>query len=459
MQFKTFVIAICSLAATLPLAPSAQSQPLDKADKSVKKQVLPPSRRPIVPDIPGAKGSLKKSEKNRKKSRLPRVLAPLKRKRWRPFERYRVFLLTVGPGDWIYSYFGHNAIRVVDRVKRSSYNYNFGTFGFPSDFSGVLKFVWDYLQLDLKYSLSRQTMREMINRYRWQDRDFNMRELLLSPEEKKKLVEYLRWHYREENRDYTYHHYRANCSTKVRDALRVAVGDVFWERAQVKRGATYRKLVLEKVRKNPLLMVGMDFGMGPPADRELTWWEEMFLPEKLEEYAAAGFWRELRGRPLASSPPRILNRRRKAPHKLPFSPPLFIYLLAVSIGLIGLGLVGRPRFSLWSTSTLTLFALSGSGLLFLIFLSEFPTPKGNANAFFFHPLHLLPLFLMRKRPLSPGKKRFLTLYFVLHSVGIALYLLLRFLRLVPPQENFHYLFLAAVVFIIFLIEIRRGEIR
>lgn len=367
----------------------------------------------------------------------------------RSLNRYEIYLLTVSPGDWLYTYFGHNALRVVDLITGRDYTYNFGTFSIPPSFKGVLKFAWEYLQLRNQYWLSRSELGELLRKYRRQDRTVSMRKLNLSPRESRALAKELFRLYRPKNRAYYYHHYRANCSTKVRDLLALAVGPLFRERAQVKRGETYRKLVLKKVRKNPLLMLGMDFGMGPPADRPLSRWEEMFLPERVEEYVAAKFWRKERGRPLASTA-RILYRRMGKEPSLFFSPQLFILAFALFWGLLGFGLWNRKGFFFWLRTSLLGLSLSGLALFVLLFLSNFPTPKGNANAFFYHPFHLIPFWILARRRWensSPKIKKLLGWYFALQLAVLAVYTALKIFRLVPIQYNYHYLVLAAIVFI------------
>ena len=63
-------------------------------------------------------------------------------------ESARISLMTVAPGDMLYSTFGHSAIRVFDPVLRLDRCYNYGTFNFDEP-----NFLLKFCQGRLRYYL------------------------------------------------------------------------------------------------------------------------------------------------------------------------------------------------------------------------------------------------------------------------------------------------------------------
>ena len=400
-----------------------------------------------------ARPSLSVYKQFQRRKQRPRILIN------RSVQRYHLYLITIGSGDWLFTYFGHNAIRIYDRQRGTNRNYNFGTFNIDSSFSGGVNMLWSYLQFRLKYWLSTGNYYWSIRRYRWQDRTYRMREILLSKPERERMVAFLRTHARPKNRSYVYHHYTKNCSTKVMDAFSAAIGPSFLDKSRVKRGTTYRKLVHEKMILNPFVMILMDFGMGPPADRLISWKEEMFLPEKLEEYVSAPFWKKRRSKPLVG-PVQIIHKRQKAKTVWPLSASNFIYLLGLFLSLLGLALWKTRFFRTWIRIILFFMGLLGVILAFMMWGTNFPEPPGNILILFFHPFHwLIWWWLARKRwdKASAKRQRFIIYYLAAHVVLGLLYLIARMLLPLPYQSNIHYIIFTMSIFGIAASHLRRDE--
>lgn len=355
---------------------------------------------------------------------------------------YCVELVTMGLGKWLFTFFGHNGLRVVTRRGRDVV-YNFGTF----DMGKPMQLVWNYLHFRLRYRLSVISERTSRYIYRVTDRTYRSRRLLLTPDETRKLVMHLREHNLPKNRYYNYHHYFNNCSTKVRDALRKVLGEEFYKRAQVKRGASFRKDVMEHMKANPVVAVLMDFGMGPPADRPTRWWDEMFLPTRLESYLLDPYWAKKRGRPLVG--PERIGYKRKGPMPRPFSPATFWWIVALAWLLLAMVLYPKTALRWYLRIVLFVFGMLGLCLLFMMVVTKFPEPPGNANIVWFHPLHLVMWWWIgRKRWMRATAKRreWIRWYFTAHAGAAVLYLLLKLVSVVPFQQNTHYVVFALFVF-------------
>ncbi len=87
---------------------------------------------------------------------------------------------------------------------------------------------------------------------------------------------------------------------------------------------------------NKPIMLGVDIGLGRPADRDMTKWEEMFLPRLLHDFVATLQIRDSTGatRPLVKRET-VLFQATRAPE--PRAPPtLWPWLLGAGLVVAGL---------------------------------------------------------------------------------------------------------------------------
>ena len=81
-------------------------------------------------------------------------------------DRAEISLITMYPGDQIWSIFGHSAFRVYDPVSGTDELFNYGTFSFRDPVSFVLKFT--YGQLD--YMLTTSSFENAVYEYAYFER-------------------------------------------------------------------------------------------------------------------------------------------------------------------------------------------------------------------------------------------------------------------------------------------------
>jgi hypothetical protein len=189
----------------------------------------------------------------------------------------RISLITGLPGDQLHTEFGHSALRVVDPVQGFDWLYNYGTFDFGDPYF-VPKFT--YGRLD--YFLSISTYRGTVNAYYRQGRPVIEQKLRLSPPQKQALWDFLRHNALPEHRTYRYDFLFDNCSTRIRDAFRSALGDDVDFSGAPDPDYTFREMLDLYVADRPLLDVGFDLALGVPADADVSADEAMFLPEFLK---------------------------------------------------------------------------------------------------------------------------------------------------------------------------------
>ena len=204
-----------------------------------------------------------------------RTQAPLQT----PDSGLTVTLITYEQGGSIYERYGHNAIWIHDAATGTDEHYDYGRFSFQQE-----NFVLRFLQGRMWYSMGFESnLAGIVGAYVAQGRKVWMQELDLPPQEKVRLREFLAWNYHPENRDYAYDYYRDNCSTRIRDVLDRALGGAIRRFGETPSGWTWRDETRRLNQHNPVLYTALLLVLGRPVDREMSLWEQMFLPMRLRE--------------------------------------------------------------------------------------------------------------------------------------------------------------------------------
>jgi hypothetical protein len=190
-----------------------------------------------------------------------------------------VYLMTMGEGDLVWERFGHNAIWIHDTVRGTGITYHWGLFDF--DEPGFLR---RFIQGRMWYSMGAADVDAMVGAYIRANRSVWVQELNLSPLQRRELADFVEWNLRPENRFYRYDYYYDNCSTRIRDALDLALGgQIRRQTGGVGAGETFRTHTRRLTTNDVLTYTGLAIGLGPEVDREITLWEEMFLPLAMRE--------------------------------------------------------------------------------------------------------------------------------------------------------------------------------
>lgn len=187
----------------------------------------------------------------------------------------RVELLTMGPGVETYSRFGHSALRVTDRRGVGDIVFNFGTFD-HEDPAVISKFLAGTLQYWLSVSTYAETRRE----YRGERRRLIAQQLRLTPLQRRRLFTRLYALSQPDKRSYRYHHFHANCSTKIRDVLDEVMGGALRRQLSRRPAHTYRHWLRRATRGAPFFHLGFDLVL-TRADARISTWEACFAPEQL----------------------------------------------------------------------------------------------------------------------------------------------------------------------------------
>ncbi|MDE2148263.1 MAG: DUF4105 domain-containing protein [Gammaproteobacteria bacterium] len=312
----------------------------------------------------------------------------------------RISLLTFGPGQIYWERFGHNAILVRDPRNGEALVYNYGIFDFSQK-----NFFLNFARGVMRYRIAADPLGADLAMYAAEGRSVTEQALDLSPAQSGKLARFLAWNARPENAQYAYDYFVDNCSTRVRDALDLALGGILHRQLTALPAAhNYRFEATRLIWPDHWLMLGMDVALGPAADRPLNLWQESFIPmvlaRALRQVAvtdAAGHVRPL-----------VVAERVLLPGALPPAPaappdlrlPFLLAGLTLAAMLLWLARAGRGAHR-WPFTALagTLWLICGLGGLVLAAmwsLTEHWAAWGNENLLLLDPLCLSLPWLWRR---------------------------------------------------------------
>jgi hypothetical protein len=303
-----------------------------------------------------------------------------------PARDLEVSLITYGPGTTYWERFGHDSIRIRDRVSGESADFNYGVFDFEDR-----AFLWNFARGYMRYMIAILPSDAYQQDYIEAGRSVLEQRLALSEAQAERLRAFLLWNLRPENVGYNYDYLTDNCATRVRDALNSALGGALQAALAIRPAPlTYRQQIDRLMSAQPGLMVGMDLGLGPFADHSLNEWQESFLPMVLAREIRTVTIPDGHGgvKPLVVSERQIAPNALKPPGALP--PDLDVPLGIAGFTLAVTMLVSRRRAptlcAALCVAYLVLAGIAGTVLLALWTLTMHRAAWGNANLLVFNPL-------------------------------------------------------------------------
>ena len=308
-------------------------------------------------------------------------------------DELRVWLVTAGPGDAVWEHYGHNALRVLDTRTGRDFSYDWGIFDFRQ-----ADFMARFLQGRMLYMVARQRTDVVLDFYRETDREVVLQELDLTPAEKAMLSDAASENALPRNRDFIYQYFVDNCSTRVRDLLdRVLGGALRREFEGQATGFSYRHHARRLTQVDPIVHTGADLALGTPADREISAWEELFLPLALRDrIRSVRITRDGETRPLVRAE-EVLYTSSRGPE--PAAPPAWLgrYLaLGLLMGVV-FAAAGTPRARTSTGLRRSVLALAAGWslaagavgtILVLLLATDHTFTWWNENLFLFNPLLL-----------------------------------------------------------------------
>jgi hypothetical protein len=313
----------------------------------------------------------------------------------------------MGPGDELYFWWGHIALVVDDAFTGESWFYDYGVFSFENE-----NFFSNFALGRLRYFCGVSLAERNYRAYRRANRDITLYTLDLPPQVRDEVRRFAENNVLPENKYYWYHHFKDNCSTRIRDIINLATGGQFKAAfVNAPGNFTLRQEVRRHTWFNPFFDWLLNFLMGQDIDVPLTVWQEMFLPQEVGNRILDFVYTDTAGneRKLVTKV-EVLNRavgrpavldvpRRQWPGELALG-------LAVSVLITALFLLHRrnpvaSRISLGIVQSLLglFFGIAGSVLFFMTFFTNHDYTYHNINIVFVNPLLLaaVPLGILCAR--------------------------------------------------------------
>lgn len=294
-----------------------------------------------------------------------------------------ISLITVAPGEELYSTFGHSALRVNDPARGFDRCYNYGTFDFDQP-----NFYLNFCRGKLLYYLNVERHRDFEYGNLMDRRTMQEQVLNFDPAQKQRLFELLHENTLPENRSYKYDFFYDNCATRIRDIVEKALlYQVFFDSTSLKKGTTMRQLLRPYLADKPWTQFGIDLLLGQAADRVAQPKDFMFLPDHMHDIFGATKLSE--GQPLVRSETKIPPQGFSGSG---FQPGLLDHPLLITsiLALIGLLCLANPRTERFFDPIFWFFLGFLGLIMFLLWVAtDHSATKTNWNILWALPTHLL----------------------------------------------------------------------
>jgi hypothetical protein len=303
-----------------------------------------------------------------------------------------VYLITCGPGSEMYSVYGHSALRIVYKQQKRDWVYNWGVFDFDTPHFG-----WKFAKGNLEYMLAVERMPDFLQVYNYEKRYVISQKLNLSAAETARLITLINENLRPENIKYRYDFTFDNCSSRIRDLIEKAVGDLLLYQPETKDNQpTFRSLVSKYQLSMPWLKFGIDMLLGAPVDKKESYRDRMFLPLDLKnELSETVIKRDGKMIPLLQNPEQILDFPAPADRPSFLTSPAFVFTLLLIAIVIVSAVLKRSRVLKWiDILVFGVFSILGILMMFLNIVSEHPQLRSNLNIIWLNPVVIVGLFLI-----------------------------------------------------------------
>lgn len=356
-------------------------------------------------------------------------------------------LVFYGPGKNVYEYYGHVGI-ILKYTGVHEVLYDWGVFNSQTP-GFILNAFRGAMFYELSSSNPKQLMHELMQMEGRSVRYYTLEGL--SAEDKKFIEGFLVFNSEPSNSRYRYHFFEDNCSTRVRDLLNHVYDGKLKEKYDIPYG-TRRNAIQAQTAPHILIETLFGIGQGSVQDREISYYDAMFLPGFLEE-GLKDLKIENENGELVS--PLLLKEESTWENKYPYDisfdnknsswMPIFLIMGLIAALNIVLNLFStKLRFSKKIFLGLNFVILIPLSLISLIlFIAPFYTIHDcvwfNQNTFFLNPLSLILLFYSAKglftRKIKRENTSLSTISFValIHVILVLLNVVLKIF--LPHQAN------------------------
>ena len=324
-------------------------------------------------------------------------------------ENTTISILTCDPGNEIYSFFGHSALRIQNPKLSINWVINWGLFEFNED---QIQFGYDFAKGRLNYYVGIQEMPSFIYEYAYYKRGVREQILNLNTSHKKKIINLVQKNYQPENRTYKYDFFYDNCSTRIQVLLdEVFEDEIEWGINKDANKFTFREIIHKYLNKAPWLTLGIDLVLGKRIDVLVNNSHLMFLPDYIEKIADNTYINEKGNKEKLVSENKIIINSQTTNQPI-LNITIYAWIL-FGITIILLVTQQAKLINIWSCINLLSLAILGGILVFMWWGTDHQATKYNFNLLWASPLHLY-LFSIIIKP----KWNLLNFWFILISMTL-----------------------------------------
>ena len=307
----------------------------------------------------------------------------------------RISLLTCMPRPYVYSLYGHTAIRYENLTQGTDIAINYGIFSFSKPYF-VLRFVFGLTD----YEMGIDYFEDFKVQYERSGCGVIQQTLNLTDKEKAAIAEAIDKNYLPENRVYRYNYFYDNCTTRARDIILDNInGKVVFEN-EANPYPSFRELIHQYNERHRWARFGNDLLLGVKADRPTTFGEQQFLPKNLSKDISHAVIYDKDGskRKFVESETWILPvTSDSGSDSFPVSPIVCLGVLAALVVAITT-IEAMRKANYWLTDTIMMFLTGACGLiLFAMIFSQHPTVSLNLQILLLNPLNLVFLWSTSKK--------------------------------------------------------------
>lgn len=313
----------------------------------------------------------------------------------RSAEHPYVSLLTCSPGDEVYSFFGHTALRYCNPDKKLDLVFNYGVFDFSQP-----GFVPKFVLGETDYMLGVVEYPNFIQEYAMRGSGVVEQVLALDSMQQQMFMKLLLDNYRPENRVYRYNYFYNNCTTKARDIIEEALADVGGvEYSVCDSGATFRETIHSFTKVSPWYSFGIDLLLGCEADVAPGARAMQFIPSTLmRDFSTAVIPVEKDSVvQLVVRTNNLLEPVNESENSTALFTPNILFSLLLLFIVAMTYIEYRKKKLFWVVDVLLLLVQGIAGLLitFMVLFSVHPTVGSNMLVLLLNPLplFLLPIFI------------------------------------------------------------------
>lgn len=312
-------------------------------------------------------------------------------------ENLEIKLVTIGPGDDLTSWWGHNALIVQDTVLNVSRFYNYGLFSFEQK-----DFISNFAMGRLWFWVGHSSVASSLDFYRKQDRDILIQTLNLLPEKRMEIASLLVENVKPENCYYLYDHYHDNCATRIRDIVNRATDNQLYQQSTKQSRMTFREHTRCFTDSHFLMDWLLMFLMNDTIDKPIRQWDAMFLPSELAHFVTNMTYQDSTGRRIPLISDSYVFNKSKNGKTIPNMAPIHYWPTGFFTGLFFAGLVlffaflyrnGHPAYFKYATLAAGLiFGIPGLVLFLMSLFTNHTVTFYNENLFLANPLTFAVVF-------------------------------------------------------------------